>query len=148
MKIFQIVNGFCHWQTKYKSISETVGKYPPSVLFVEAPDYVFEGWGYDETQEGEARFIKPAPPEGWLYDDETGTFYPAEALPGIQEQKYNQLTVQYIRNKYSIDEENKVVREYLAYPADTAKQEAFTAYNTYVESCKVQAYQEIYGNAE
>lgn len=31
---------------------------------------------YDEEQEGDARFVKPIPPEGWGYDDETGSFYP------------------------------------------------------------------------
>ena len=45
---------------------------------METPDYVFEGWGYDETAEGYERFIKPTAPEGWAYDDATGTFYPTD----------------------------------------------------------------------
>jgi len=45
------------------------------VLIVEAPDYVQEGWGYDPYQVGDARFVEPTPPEGWLYDRETGTYY-------------------------------------------------------------------------
>ena len=49
-------------------------QYPPTIQFVEVPDYVREGWGYDETQEGDARFIEPKPPAGWLYDRATGTF--------------------------------------------------------------------------
>lgn len=40
-----------------------------------APDYVFEGWGYDIIQKGENRFIKPECPEGFKYDEKTGTFY-------------------------------------------------------------------------
>ena len=80
MKVFQIVDNFCYYDATavHPTLADTEGKYPPDVLFVEAPDNVFEGWGYDGTQEGDARFIKPTPPEGWLYDDATGTFYPAD----------------------------------------------------------------------
>ena len=41
---------------------------------------MFEGWGYNPEAEGEARFIKPIPPEGWLYDETTGTFYLNELI--------------------------------------------------------------------
>lgn len=80
MKIFQIVENLCHYDATsvHPTLADTEGRYPPDVLFVEAPDYVFEGWGYDDTQEGDERFIKPTPPDGWLYDDATGTFYPAD----------------------------------------------------------------------
>ena len=76
MKIFQILNGFCHYDATpiHPTLADTVDKYAPDIIFVEAPDYVFEGWGYDETQKGDARFIKPTPPDGWLYDDTTGCF--------------------------------------------------------------------------
>ena len=78
MKIFQILNGFCHWDAtrKHPTLESTIGKYAPDILFVEAPDYVHEGCGFDETAEGDARFIIPTPPKGWLYDEATGTFYP------------------------------------------------------------------------
>lgn len=77
MKIFQIVDGLCFYDMTYlcSTIADTVGKYPPTVKFIEAPDYVFEGWGFDESKTGDERFIKPTPPEGWLYDDATGCFY-------------------------------------------------------------------------
>ena len=80
MKVFQIVDNFCYYDATpvHPTLADTEGKDPPDVLFVEAPDNVFEGWGYDGTQEGDARFIKPTPPEGWLYDDNTGTFYPED----------------------------------------------------------------------
>lgn len=60
-----------------------VGKAPPDNGFViNAPDYVFEGWGYDVRREGDERFIKPRPPEGWAYDEATGTIYrTGEELP-------------------------------------------------------------------
>ncbi len=78
MKCFQIESGICYWDAtkKFPTSKSTVGYFPPSLLFVDAPDYVFEGWGYDEEKEGDDRFIKPISLEGWLYDDETGTFYP------------------------------------------------------------------------
>ena len=80
MKIFQILDGICYYDATpvHPTLADTVGKYPPSVIFVEAPDYVFEHWGYDETKTGDERFIKPTPPEGWYYDDETGTFKPID----------------------------------------------------------------------
>lgn len=97
MKVFQILNGFCYCDVtaKHKTLASTVGRYAPDILFVEAPDYVFESWGYDETAEGEARFIKPTPPEGWLYDDETGTFYPEGELPERERPTYEELMEAY-----------------------------------------------------
>ena len=78
MAIFQIVNGKCHWKTPFASLDETIGKYPPDCIFVDAPDYVNEQWGFDETEIGDDRFIKPVPEEGWVYDDETGQLMPEE----------------------------------------------------------------------
>ena len=78
MAIFQILNGKCHWKTPFASLDETVGKFPPDCIFVDAPDYVNEQWGFDETEIGDDRFIKPVPPEGWVYDDETGQIMPEE----------------------------------------------------------------------
>lgn len=76
MKVFQIKNDICFWETPYSSISETVGRYPPNILFAEAPDHVFEGWGYVDGE-----FIQPVPPEGWNYDPATGGFYPDGGEP-------------------------------------------------------------------
>lgn len=83
MKIYQIIDGFCHWDAtdQLKSLENAQSHFPPTDLFVEAPDYVFEGWGYDPLADGDARFIKPEPPVGWLYDDTTGTFYPENETP-------------------------------------------------------------------
>lgn len=46
---------------------------PDNGFIVDAPDYVFEGWGYSRGE-----FLRPAPPEGWAYDPDTGTFYPED----------------------------------------------------------------------
>jgi hypothetical protein len=88
MKIFQIFQGFCHWCTPFKSLDETKG-FPPDCLFVEAPDYVGEQWGYDDTKEGDERFIHPEAPEGWAYDDDTNTFYCLADLPRMLEDAQN-----------------------------------------------------------
>lgn len=75
MKVFQILNNLCHWDCteKFPTVEDTFGKFAPDIEFVAAPDYVFEGWGYDRGNPDP--WIKPTPPEGWLYDDATGTFY-------------------------------------------------------------------------
>ena len=77
-KVFQIMSGLCHWDAthQFPTLESTKGRFAPNIVFVEAPDYVFEGWGFDEQADGEERFIKPEAPDGWVYDDETGTFYP------------------------------------------------------------------------
>ena len=93
MKIFQIVNGICYYDATpvHPALADTVGKYPPDVLFVEAPDIVREGWGYDETQTGDARFIQPTPPAGWQYDEDTGTFYQGELYSPHKQRKIDEM---------------------------------------------------------
>ena len=89
MKIFQIVNNICYYDATpvHPTLESTIDRYPPDVLFVEAPDIVREGWGYDPTETGDARFIRPTPPEGWQYDDETGTFYQGKLYDPYRERK-------------------------------------------------------------
>ena len=88
-KVFQIVNDTCYWLTPYESVEETKDKYPEDCIFIEAPDKVTEGWGYKEQDEdgnpltGDDRFIPPVPPEGWIYDEETGAFFPESELPNL-----------------------------------------------------------------
>lgn len=61
--------------------SSRAGVKPPDNGFlIDAPDYVFEGWGYDARKTGDERFIKPRPPEGWAYDPKTGTVCRVEDL--------------------------------------------------------------------
>lgn len=86
MKIFQIKDGFCYCDLtpKHQTIENTYNRYPKDILIVEAPDWVFEGFGYNYLAEGDERFVKPTPPEGFLYDEGTGTFY-HESYPIMQE---------------------------------------------------------------
>ncbi|MGJ4851431.1 hypothetical protein ACH6CV_14405 [Bacillota bacterium Meth-B3] len=84
MKCFQILGSFVHWDASrlYPSIADIPpNTYAPDIQFVDAPDFVFEGWGFDADAEGDARFIQPTPPEGWLYDPETGMFKPINPPP-------------------------------------------------------------------
>ena len=82
MKFFQILGGICHWDASnvVSSLEEAAKRFAPDIVIVEAPDNVHAGWGYDASLEGDARFIRPTPPEGWEYDEDTGTFY----RPGME----------------------------------------------------------------
>lgn len=97
MKVFQILGGITYWDAteQYPTFESTVGNFTPETLFVEAPDFVFEGWGYDPDASGDARFIKPIPQDGWLYDDKTGTFYPENGFKPDEKPSYNQLLTMY-----------------------------------------------------
>jgi hypothetical protein len=97
MKVFQIIDGFCHWDATavLRRAADAVGRFPESDLFVDAPDCVFEGWGFDSSLEGDARFIQPIPPEGWLYDEGTGRFYREDDEPGEAPDVWDELAKAY-----------------------------------------------------
>lgn len=96
MKVFYISNDIVfHYHPEYTSAAEAAQYFHPSFLFVDAPDYVFEGWGYDPDATGDDRFIKPTPPEGWLYDDGTGTFYQEGTQAPSEMPSYDQLYAMY-----------------------------------------------------
>ena len=80
MKIFQILGGSCWWDATsvVHSLDEAAEMFAQDMVFVEAPDYVHEQWGFDESAEGDARFIRPQTPEGYTYDEGTGTFSPID----------------------------------------------------------------------
>ena len=56
-----------------------------------------------------------------------------------QQLKYEKLCQQYISEKYSLADENKIVREYLADMTNSEKKAQFEEYNSYVELCKARA---------
>lgn len=57
--------------------------------------------------------------------------------------KYNEAMQHNIRNKYSLSDEVKILREYLAYDDEESKK-AFEEYNTFVENTKEIEYEKIY----
>lgn len=84
MKIFQVFQNLCYKEMPFSSLAEVAGRFPPDVLFVEAPDYVNEHWGYDDTKQGDECFIKPTPPDGFIIDDDgSGAFIPEDELPRL-----------------------------------------------------------------
>lgn len=96
MKIFLIRNNFVHYDMTplYSSVEVARSKYPATTQIVEAPDYVFEGWGFNPNENGDARFIKPLPPEGWVYDEKTGTYYnPNDLIEQQIAELQNQLSI-------------------------------------------------------
>lgn len=86
-KVFHIVEGICHhYHREYATAAEAAQFFVPDWLFVDAPDWVHEQWGFDYDAEGDARFICPpleyTDKQGnvWLYDggvgvEGTGTYY-------------------------------------------------------------------------
>lgn len=93
MKVFQIVDGFCyHYHPEYESAAEASQYFVPEFLFVDAPDWVHEQWGYDYDAQGDERFLCPpleyTDAEGnvWVYDggvgvEGTGTYYLKDQPP-------------------------------------------------------------------
>lgn len=96
MKIVQILGGFVHWDASASvpNLEAASRLFAADMIFVEAPDYVFEGWGFDPLLSGDERFIRPEVPEGWLYDDATGTIYPADETPPSLAKSNAELTVE------------------------------------------------------
>lgn len=79
MKVMEMKDGYCFSDITFASKRHDLSKVD-GLMFIEAPDFVFPGWGYDATQEGDLRFIKPIPPSGWNYDDDTGSFYKEDGV--------------------------------------------------------------------
>lgn len=106
MKIMQIAGRFCHWDAtkKVPTLAAAARLYAADMVFVEAPDCVFPGWGYDPTKEGDARFIKPTPPAGWLYDEAAGTMYREDSIPPSSAKSTAELTVENEALKNTITE--------------------------------------------
>lgn len=93
-KLFQILDGhLCDTIRRGKTLTEARKYYAPSVEIVEAPDYVFEVWGYDPSKQGDERFTRPVANAGFVYDEETGTFWNPEAQRSLErESKHAETT--------------------------------------------------------
>lgn len=95
MKIFDIVNNEVHaeYTGQYADAAEASSHYAPTIRFVDAPDWVFPGFGFDDSREGDARFVEPTTDTpGWVYDGH-GTFWNPEATRASErEQKHAETT--------------------------------------------------------
>lgn len=91
-------------------------------------------------------------PRAQLVADDSGNVVDVVATPKTEAESaaekraaYENLSVSYIRARYSQNDENKIIREYLADPSDRTE---FDAYNGYVLECKAKAKAEIYSGGE
>lgn len=86
MKVFQIHRGsvFYELTDKFSSAEDAKGVFADNIKIVNAPDYVFVGWGFDESKTGDARFIEPDVQEGCIYDPKTGT------ITNIEENRFRE----------------------------------------------------------
>ena len=91
-KLFYIKDGICFNDLTmlYTSLEQAKSYYSMGCTIVEAPDYVFEGWGFNPLEEGDKRFVKPETPEGFIYDERTGTFYRQKTNKEKRREAYSQ----------------------------------------------------------
>lgn len=69
--------------------------------------------------------------------------YTAEQLEAMKERKHKELSKKYIRQKYPLEDENKIMRRYLANPSNAQYKLDFLEYNEYVEKCILRASEEL-----
>lgn len=80
MKLFDVVDNEIHaeYTGMYENAEEASKHYAPNIVFVDAPNWVFPGFGFDPSKNGDDRFIEPTTDTpGWVYDG-NGTFWNPE----------------------------------------------------------------------
>lgn len=60
-KVFQIFNGRCWWDATptVGTVSHAQEMFAPDIVFMDVPDFVQEGWIFDEEKTGNERFVEP-----------------------------------------------------------------------------------------
>ena len=99
---------------------------------------------YDDNGNVIAQEIEVERTKTHIVCDLVAHFYPKIELTEEQKAKqrqvkYERLCQQYISEKYSLADENKIVREYFADMNNLEKKAQFEEYNSYVELCKARA---------
>lgn len=61
-------------------------------MFVNAPDNVWEGFGYDLSKRGDERFIRPQLSEGWEYDESNRPWNPEAHRANERKIKHSEST--------------------------------------------------------
>lgn len=80
MKLFDVVDNEIHaeYTGMYENAEEASKHYAPNIVFVDAPNWVFPGFGFDPSRSGDDRFIEPTSDSpGWVYYG-NGTFWNPE----------------------------------------------------------------------
>lgn len=143
--------------TEPKTIEKEVKKIVPKVVKRAEPVFdenkeVIDYKIFEETIEEEITEIV----EETIEEEKSRTYFTCELVANFiklteeqiavkKQRAYENLCQQYIRERYSPTDENKIVREYLADMYNFDKKSQFDEYNAYVESCKARAKIEIYG---
>lgn len=69
----------------------------------------------------------------------------AEQLEKAKEKRHDELSKKEIAKLYSLEDENKIIRKYLANPEDETAKAKFIKYNEDVEACIEKARKEVWG---
>lgn len=93
MKVVEILNSRVHCEyPQYQTAAEASTHYAPTIVFVDAPDWVREGFGYVASNVGDERFVRPQLSEGWVYDDNGFEWNPEEQRAAERKQKHAETT--------------------------------------------------------
>ena len=93
MKLFQIRHGQTfHEFTEFETLEDARAHFAPNIQIEEAPDYVFPGWRFDPSKEGDARFLQPVPGEGQAYNPETGEIWIPEEVRILERTRLHEAT--------------------------------------------------------
>lgn len=93
MKVMEILNNTVHREyPEYESAEEARKHFAPNIVFVDAPDTVWEGYGFDPSKQGDARFIRPLLNEGWEYDESGLPWNPEEHRSNERKMMHSETT--------------------------------------------------------
>lgn len=132
-KIFEIVNGRVHHEyPEFDTVADAYRVFSKDILFVEAPDTIFVGFGYDDSKEGVERFIRPELSEGWIYDDSNYPWNPEETRLVERKQLHSETTNDTMQALRKLREGDKAI-DWQAWL------DALDAYNVAIEKTREQA---------
>lgn len=71
MKVVEILDNRVHREyPEFGSASEAYSVHTHELTFVDAPNWVMSGFGFDPSKKGDERFIRPELSEGWIWDED------------------------------------------------------------------------------
>ena len=131
-KIFEIVNDRVHKEyPQYDTVSEAYDHYSRDLTFVEAPDNVWVGFGFDSSKVGDERFIRPELSEGWVYDEMNRPWNPEATRSSERKQLHSETTDDTMQAYRKLREGDKTI-DWQAWL------DALDAYNVAIEETKNQ----------
>lgn len=92
-KVVEILYGRVHKiYPQYDSKDEAYGHFSNSIHFEDAPDNIWEGFGFDPSKEGDERFTRPPLSDGWAYDEDNHPWNPEAHRASERKQKHSETT--------------------------------------------------------